>query len=309
VATEQAPQTPPQVRPAAAVTPPASAHATGRNQGHSGDDLDMDELARERDDGPRPYLKFAFSNPYNLALLAGGIATALLNFSPVLAVLTVGLESIWLLHAPDSPLLRRLLWDPQFERFKGMRAAAERAEKLKPLDRDARERVQALIERQAQIHRLAAQNPSFAADLLRTELGKTDRLVDAFLDMSVTCQRYEAYLDNVDTKQLDRDKERYGHIAKAGAADDPEAQIAQKNVAVVDKRMAKLDEIGHFLKLARGQLDLIENSFQLLVEQIVTMQSPRELSGQLDELLDGVESIRETTRDTENLIGRLDADA
>jgi len=44
----------------------------------------------------------------------------------------------------------------------------------------------------------------------------------------------------------------------------------------------------------------------MLVEQIVTMQSPRELSGQLDELLDGVEAIRETTRDTEKIIGRLD---
>ena len=40
--------------------------------------------------------------------------------------------------------------------------------------------------------------------------------------------------------------------------------------------------------VTRGQLDLIENSFQLIADQIVTMQSPHELTGQLDELLDGV---------------------
>jgi len=39
------------------------------------------------------------------------------------------------------------------------------------------------------------------------------------------------------------------------------------------------------------------------------MQSPRELSGQLDELLDGVEAIREATTDTDRLLGPLDNDA
>jgi hypothetical protein len=259
--------------------------------------------------GQPPYLRMAFANPYNLALLGGGLAAAVLTAAPVLGLLTLGLEGLWLLHAPDSRLLKKLLWDPQFERVRSSMAAAELSTRMQPLDRTARARVEALIERQAEIQRLAAQNPSFARDLLRTELGKTDRLVDAFLDMSLTCQRYEGYLENVDTNQLNADRRRYGLIAKASAADDPEAQIAQKNVDVTDKRLAKLAEIKHYLQVAKGQLDLIENSFQLLVEQIVTMQSPRELSGQLDELLDGVEAIRETTRDTEKLIGPLDNNA
>ena len=273
------------------------------------DDPAADESPRERSELKRPYFKMAFANPYNLSLLCGGLAVAALTVNPLLAVLTAGLEALWILHAPGSSRLRRLLWDPQFEQMQGALAAADRARRMQPLDRDARARVEALIERQDEIHRLAAQNPSFAGDLLRNELGKTDRLVAAFLDMSVTCQRYEGYLKQVDTAQLDRDRKRYGLIAKAGAADDPEAQIAQKNIDVTNKRIAKLDEIRHYLQVARGQLDLIENSFQLLVEQIVTMQSPRELSGQLDELLDGVEAIRETTRDTEKIIGRLDNDA
>jgi hypothetical protein len=259
--------------------------------------------------GRRPYLRMAFANPYNLSLFVGGIAASVLTAAPVLGLLTVGVEALWLLHAPDSRLLKKLLWDPQFERLRRSAAAAERTARMQPLDRTARARVEALIERQAEIQRLAAQNPSFAGDLLRTELGKTDRLVEAFLDMSLTCQRYETYLENVDTNQLNADRKRYGLIAKAGAANDPEAQIAQKNIDVTDKRLAKLAEIKRYLQVAKGQLDLIENSFQLLVEQIVTMQSPRELSGQLDELLDGVEAIRETAQDTEKLIGPLDNNA
>jgi hypothetical protein len=65
-------------------------------------------------------------------------------------------------------------------------------------------------------------------------------------------------------------------------------------------------EIRRYLEVARGQLDLIENSFQLIADQIVTMQSPKELSGQLDELLDGVEAIRETVRDTEQILDTID---
>ena len=74
------------------------------------------------------------------------------------------------------------------------------------------------------------------------------------------------------------------------------ATSPKKNLAVILKRLEKLHDIRNYLGVARGQLDLIENSFQLIADQIVTMQSPAELSGQLDDLLDGVESIRQTAR-------------
>jgi hypothetical protein len=43
----------------------------------------------------------------------------------------------------------------------------------------------------------------------------------------------------------------------------------------------------------------------LIGDQIVTMQSPQELTGQLDELLDGVESIKQTAADTERMLNPL----
>jgi hypothetical protein len=73
----------------------------------------------------------------------------------------------------------------------------------------------------------------------------------------------------------------------------------------VGRRLEKVQEIRSYLSVARGQLDLIENSFQLIADQIVTMQSPQELSGQLDELLDGVEAIRQTARDTEKILSGI----
>ena len=138
-----------------------------------------------------PYLKLAWSNPYNLSLFWGALGASALTLNPILALGAVGLEAIWLLHGPDSSLLRKLLWDPRLEKFRIAMEASERERRLQGVGDAERDRVTQLVARQQEIRRLAAQNPSFTGDLLRDELTKTDRLVDAFIEMAVTCARYE----------------------------------------------------------------------------------------------------------------------
>ncbi|MGZ6987992.1 MAG: hypothetical protein ACXVH0_03425, partial [Thermoanaerobaculia bacterium] len=252
-----------------------------------------------------PYLKMAFTNPYNLSLFAGALAAAGLTLNPVLAVVALGLEGLWLLHAPDNTRLKHLLWDPKFEKLRKAMEAQERAQRLTGVDDEDRRRVDALVARQEEIRRLAAQNPSFTGELLRNELVKTDRLVNAFVEMAVTCSRYEAYLGSIDADALEKDRRRYEQAAKGGEPADPRTTIAKKNLSIVGRRLEKVQEIRSYLSVACGQLDLIENSFQLIADQIVTMQSPQELSGQLDELLDGVEAIRQTAQDTDKILSGI----
>ena len=253
----------------------------------------------------RPYLKFAFSNPYNLSLFGGALAAAGLTMNPLLAVVALGAEALWLLYAPESARLKHLLWDPRFEKVREQVAREARAERMAVLGQADRERVERLVAQKRDIQRLAAQNPSFTADLLRGELVKTDRLVEAFLDMAVTCARYEQYLASIDIAGLDKDRDRWDRTIRAGKEGEPQTEIAKKNLAVIMKRFEKVQEIRKYLGVARGQLDLIENYFKLLADQIVTMQSPQQLSGQLDELLDGVQAIKDSTADTERLLNSL----
>lgn len=253
----------------------------------------------------RSYVKKAFVNPYNLSLLAGGLAASALTLNPLIAVVTLGLEVLWITNAPGSKKLREWLWDPSFEAEERAKEEAERAERLKFLEDHDRQRVFDLMGRQQEINALAAQNPSFTGELLRDELQKTDRLVDAFIEMANTCSRYEAYLESTNLTELERDRRRWENIAKNSEERTAEGEIAGKNLAIIMKRFDKMKEIRHYLMLARGQLDLIQNSFQLIADQIVTMQSPQELTGQLDELLDGVESIKQTAVDTERLLNPM----
>ena len=253
----------------------------------------------------RPYLKMAFANPYNLSLFLGTLAAAAATMNPILAAAAIGGELLWLMHGSESKTLRRLLWDPRFEKVRLALEAREREERIKVLPEEDRGRVYQLVGRQEDIHRLASQNPSFTGELLRSELIKTRRLVDAFVEMAVTCARYEAYLETIDFRELDADRRHWESRLKSDEVSPQESEVARKNLDVIRKRIEKLTELRDYLRVARGQLDLIENSFQLIADQIVMMQSPAELTGQLDDLLDGVESIRQTALDTEKILSTM----
>lgn len=248
------------------------------------------------------FAKLAFANPYNLSLLAGALAVAAIVTNPLIAVAALGLEAIWMLNAPGSKRLRARFWEPRIAEMRAKLVAQQRAARLQGLSDGDRQRVAQLVARQEQIRRLARENPSFTGDLLSAELAKTDRLVDAFIDLALACARYEHYLRAVDEDTLMKDRRRYAAAVERGGGEARELEIARKNLAVIEKRIERLNEILRYLGVARGQLDLIDNSFQLIADQIVTMESPQTLSGQLDELLDGVEAIRETARDTEEIL-------
>lgn len=268
------------------------------------------EVAEEKFPDKPSYLKYAFANPYNLTLLGGALAASVLTLNPFIAVAAFGLEGLWLLHGSQSRLMQRLLWDPLYEKEKLEYEQRKRLEQVEKLSSGGKERVLQLIEKERQIQQLAMQNPSFTGDLLRNEIAKTHNLVNAFIDLAVTCARYENYLASINVSQLENTRRHWQNTIEASSeegkvVDEIELDIAKKNLAIINKRIERVAEIRRYLKIAYGQINLIENSFQLLADQIVTMQSPNELSGQLDELLDGVESIKETAKETEQILKTL----
>ncbi|HEY3054435.1 MAG TPA: hypothetical protein VGK31_00745 [Thermoanaerobaculia bacterium] len=248
-----------------------------------------------------PYLKFAFVNPYNLSLFTGAIAAAALTLNPILGVAALGAEALWLLHAPGSRTLQRVAWNKKLEALCVALEKRELEAKIAALGGNEQKRVNALLGAKQKIDQLAAQNPSFAGDLLRDELVKCDTLVRSFIDIAATCARYDRYLRSVDPKDLEDERHTW-ETRLRNAKDESASSIAKKNLDVILKRTEKIRDIRKYLDIARGQLDLVENTFHLIADQIVTMQSPRELSGQLDDLLSGVEAVHEATIHTEQLI-------
>src|SRR5258706_15657947 len=93
----------------------------------------------------RNYLKAAFVNPFNLSLLAGGLVLSGLTLNPLLAVIVICLEILWVGFAPGSSLLQRKLWDPQFNQEQNAEKQQGRAARIQTLDQADRERVGSLF--------------------------------------------------------------------------------------------------------------------------------------------------------------------
>lgn len=249
----------------------------------------------------RAFLRYAFNNVYNYALMGGVAATAALTQNWWLALAGAAVEGLWLMFAPDSKLLGKLAWDARFAAEERARRLAQRQQDMKILSPGDWKRCHALEAKRVEIERLAADNQTFAQELLKDELGKLERLVDSYIDMHVTVARFEYHLASVNFDELERSQRRFEtQVSQAGTPAD--RQLAQKNLDVVLRRKERLAEIQSYVRKAHGQLDLIENTFQLLADQIVTMRSPAEMGGQLDELMDGVEAVRTTARETEGLM-------
>jgi len=134
-----------------------------------------------------PYVKFAFANPYNLSLFTCALAASALTLNPILALATLGAEAVWLLHAPGSKTLQRLSWNKMLAALCAELEQRELEAKIASLGGPEQKRVSALLAAKEKIDQLAAQNPSFAGDLLRDELVKCDTLVRSFIDIATTC--------------------------------------------------------------------------------------------------------------------------
>ena len=243
-----------------------------------------------------------FHNPYNYALLGGAIAISAITGAWWLLLGAAAAEALWLIYAPDSKRMRNALDMIMDDEEAGARSKNLEAS-IVGLARGDQARCRALLAKQKEIQSLAAQNNSFTQSLLQAEMAKLQKLVDSFIEMASTSARYRDYLDREDPGDLERLAKSYEKEA-ANAADGPVKDLAKKNQAIVMSRLDRLKDIKQFVDRAGGQLELIENSFGLLADQIVSMRSPGELSDQLDELLDGVEAVRETAREADAMLGQ-----
>ncbi len=254
-----------------------------------------------------PYSRYAFVNPYNLSLLGGASAAAAITGHWWLAMCAAAGEALWMLFAPDSRLLRKVWFDKVWESEQAAARKELQAQKFAALPEGEKFRALALRDLQVRIQKMARDNPSFSVDLLHNDLGKLDDLVDDFLDLATLGARYEAYLEQFNLEELEADIRRYDLQCEKLPHGDERRTVAQKNLAVLLQRKDRYKELRRSLQTARGQMDLMENTFRLLSDEIVSMRSETELGSRLDDLREGVEAVRATSRETERFFQTVES--
>ncbi len=246
------------------------------------------------------FLKAAFLNVYNLSLLGGAGLAALATQDWLVGVGALALEALWLVVGPDlKPFQRAVKEGARQEREKLERARVQNL--LETLAGRDFQRAKALEELKVEIERDIANNPTFSAILLRTELEKLGQLYQSFVKLAAACQKSEAYLGTVSDKELTRQLEAQQALER-NHTDPALVELAKKNAQVLQKRVDAVRDISTFLQRARGQMNLIENSVRLLRDQALTMTSPSQLTEQLDGLLNSVDAVSQSVKDTDAIL-------
>jgi hypothetical protein len=256
-----------------------------------------ERVRRNSDSNEPPYARYAFLNPYNLTLFAGALAFGLLSGHHWVVVIACAAELLWMIFAPDSRILRSLWFDRVFERAERAYAEERCKQKVAELNVSDRTRLAHLASQKDAIERLAKDNPSLAVDLLKDELAKLDALLEDFVDLGITASRAEQHAMTFDFAAMRRSWHMHEAQAKQHRVGDPRREVAEKNLAVLRQRRERYDDLTRTIQVVRGQMELIEQTFRLLADEILTMASPHELGGRIEELRVAVDAVRETADD------------
>ena len=261
----------------------------------------MERAAQGRTRPDPPYVRMAFWNPYNLSVFVGGAVLGLAIDQPWLTIVVCAAEALWMIFAPDSKLVRALWFDRTLAADERLAAAERRRERCAHLGPAANARLGSLCGQKQVIERLAKENPSLTVDLLKDELGKLDALLDDFIELGVTEARAERHATTFDFADMRRSWVHYEAARDAHPAGDPRSAVATKNLEVLRQRRGRYEDLCRTIQVTRGQMELIEQTFRLLADEIITIASPSELGVRIDELRVAVEAVRETTDEWEEI--------
>ncbi len=238
------------------------------------------------------YFKYAFANLYNLSLLGGATVAAAATNDWALAVIAGGLETLWLVIGADTAPFRR--WVDRQHRAKLEAAAKERrrARILALPDQRDRERAIDLIEAHILMGKELEKNEHWSAELVTDEYSRLGSLLDAFVELGEAAERFERYLQQFDPNRLRKEIARQKEVASASGGDPETSALAARNADLLEKRAGTLEELGRLVQRTRAQMSVIENTFSLLRDQIVSLKPPQDIKGQLDEIVAGVDAVR-----------------
>jgi hypothetical protein len=232
-------------------------------------------------------------------------AAATAGFMADAAFVAVGAvvsEAAYLAVVPASNFYRRLV-----DRRARQRLAAERQrqrqELIKTFDPREREAVNYLSWMKGQI----ASNFRKFARLNEDppQVLELETAWEAFVDLLDEYRRRKMHLRSINRQAVEnqlRQAER-----SMALADDATRPLHEKNVTILRRRLGTFDDIERSVKRVEAQLQMIENFFGLVNDQVVTMPGPEYFASlDFDTLISSIETTREMLQHTAPILTQLD---
>lgn len=255
------------------------------------------------------YIKEALKEPLNIGgLLVSAAAAAYAGTTPfldstIVMAAALALEGAYLAIVPASSFYRRIV-DRRSRGLLDDHRKKQRLEMIKTFDPREREAVDYLSWMKKQIR---DNYQKFARiDEEPPQLRELESTWEAFVDLLDEYRRRKNHLRLINRQAVEnqlRQAERT--LQFADAATRP---LHEKNVEILRRRLQTFDDIERSVKRVEAQLQMIENFFGLVNDQVVTMPAPEHiLSLDFDSLLSSIELTKEILQQTAPIMGQLDS--
>jgi hypothetical protein len=247
------------------------------------------------------YVKEAFLNPLNLAVLGGAALLALVAFSAVPLLVGLGAEVIYLGTLPSLPgFQRRVRRRRDEERRQVEQVNLEKTlDELSPNQRDCYLALRELRERTLENYRrLPGGQP-----LAESSAGRLDGLLVSFVRLLGALDNYRKYLSTTDRRSLERElAELRVEVAGGSAGTSALREVKRRRVEILEKRVERFERAAESRELVSHQLASIEDVLRLLHEQSITLRDPEIVNAQLEHLSFEIQATDDTMRETERFL-------
>lgn len=256
------------------------------------------------------YIKEALKEPINIGgLLVAGAAAAwsattgfFVEPTFVLAGALIA-EGAYLVTVPASSFYRRIV-DRRSRHLLDVHRRKQRVDLIKTFDPREREAVEYLSWMKNQI----TSNYKKFARLTEepAQVRELETTWEAFVDLLDEYRRRKNHLRTTNRQAVENQLRQAERTLQY--ADDATRPLHEKNVEILRRRLQTFDDIERSVKRVEAQLQMIENFFGLVNDQVVTMPTPEHiLALDFDSLLSSIETTKEILQQTAPIMGQLDS--
>jgi len=251
------------------------------------------------------YTKEAFLNTWNLVFLlvmaTVAAGTGLTGLGPawlfeLILVLGAGLEFLYMGVMPrNSRFQRHVRSQKMAERNKPL----PQGELYRQLHRRSQRRYYKLRELKDEIRANYHQLSYASQGILNSHIKKIDGLLRSYLELLHQRERYRDLAANSTESSIRQSIEEL----KEDMADDSDRvkAVKQRRLNVLRKRRARFRKASENLEIIGAQLGTIEDVVKYIHEQSWTLQNPKEVTMQLDSLLEEVEETQRSIHEIEDV--------
>lgn len=267
----------------------------------------MADLAKYQQDLEKfntSYAKEALKEPLNFWGLAGFAVAAAYSGSVIPLLIALIAEIAYVLIVPNLPQYRQLVQTREKKRLLELnRSTREKLIKtFTPREREAVEYLRWLKGKIQDNYKKFT-----GASNIPTNLVTLEQRWEDFVDLLDVYRRRKQHLKTIN-RQAVHNQLSQAYRAAESADDDKTKRIQQTNVEILKRRISSFDEIERSVKLVEGQLQSIENFFNYLNDEIVTMSTPEKFSLlDFEQLSDSIAMTKQMLDATADEVGALDA--